>query len=91
METFAAKTLLLNLAYEHSLVIYSLTTDRARDMKTLIRCLESKFFSVSFENTFSVSYKKSCLKDILLSFIDSMSGIGSRLVCSINIFGKLFT
>jgi hypothetical protein len=37
METFAAKSLILNLAWEHALDIYSLTTDRARDMKTLMR------------------------------------------------------
>ena len=37
METFAAKTLILNLAWEHELVLYSLTTDRAKDMKTLMR------------------------------------------------------
>ena len=37
METFAAKSLILNLAWEHGLEIYSLTTDRAKDMKTLMR------------------------------------------------------
>ena len=37
MEILAAKSLLLNLAWEHNLEIYSLTTDRAKDMKTLMR------------------------------------------------------
>ena len=37
METFCAKTLILNLAWEHSLEIHSITTDRAKDMKTLMR------------------------------------------------------
>ena len=37
METFAAKSLILNLAWEHDLEIDSLTTDRAKDMKTLMR------------------------------------------------------
>ena len=41
MEVFAAKTLLMNLAWEHQLVIYSVTTDRSKDMKILMRCKHS--------------------------------------------------
>ena len=37
METFCAKTLIINLAWEHELEIHSLTTDRAKDMKALMR------------------------------------------------------
>ena len=37
METYAAKSLILNLAWEHDLEIHSLTTDRAKDMKTMLR------------------------------------------------------
>ena len=43
METLAAKTLVLNLAWEHSLEIHSLTTDRAKDMKTLMRWVSPVF------------------------------------------------
>lgn len=37
MEVFAAKTLLVNLAVEHELEIYSMTTDRSSDIKTLLK------------------------------------------------------
>ena len=39
MEPFAAKTLLLNLAHEHSLQVTSITTDRSSSVKTAIRLL----------------------------------------------------
>ena len=37
MEAFAAKTLLVNLAYEHGLEVNSLTTDRSSDIKVLLK------------------------------------------------------
>ena len=37
METLATKSLLLNLVFEHDLIIDSLTTDRSSDMKTMMR------------------------------------------------------
>ena len=39
MEVFAAKTLLLNLAWEHGLEIHTFTTDRSSDLKSLLRWL----------------------------------------------------
>ena len=36
MEPLAAKTLLLNLAWEHELPIHSITTDRSTSMRTMI-------------------------------------------------------
>ena len=36
MEVFAAKSLLLNLAWEHGVVIDTFTTDRSSDLKVLL-------------------------------------------------------
>ena len=37
MEPLAAKSLIVNLATEHGLVIDSITTDRSSDLKTMMR------------------------------------------------------
>ena len=40
MEAFAAKSLLINLATEHDLIIHTLTTDRSSDMKALLKYVD---------------------------------------------------
>ena len=37
MEQLAAKSLIVNLATEHGLVMDSITTDRSSDLKTMMR------------------------------------------------------
>ena len=45
MEPMAAKSLVVNVAIEHGLVIDSLTTDRSTDMKSMMRCFNSRVLS----------------------------------------------
>ena len=46
MEVLAAKKLILNLAWEHGIVIHSLTTDRSKDLKTLMRLISFVYIKV---------------------------------------------
>ena len=47
MEPFATKSLLLNLAWDHKLVVESITTDRSTSMKTMLEYEEKNNQNIS--------------------------------------------